>query len=275
MSLVWFIWGLGALFYLTGFFHRVAPAVMTQELMGDFGISAAGLGNLSAFYFYSYAAMQIPAGILADTTGPRRLLSTGAWVAALGTVLFALAPSALWAGLGRMLIGGSVAVAFVGMLKLSSCWFPSRYYATVSGLIVFCGIIGAVAAGPPLRLLLNDYSWRSVMIVVSATTFLVGLAIRLFVRDCPHEKGYRDVSLLPTESRPPQSRGSIVSNIRAVVRYRNTLLLLLVPGSIAGINLSFAGLWGVPFLTTHTVFRDPRRPCWRPACWSALRSGGR
>ena len=58
-----------------GFFQRVAPAVMTAELMQDFSISAAALGNLSAFYFYSYVAMQIPTGILADTWGPRRLLT--------------------------------------------------------------------------------------------------------------------------------------------------------------------------------------------------------
>ncbi|MBW2297918.1 MAG: MFS transporter, partial [Deltaproteobacteria bacterium] len=58
LYLAWLIWSLGALLYLVGFFHRVAPAVMTAELMQDFNISAAGLGNLSAFYFYSYVAMQ-------------------------------------------------------------------------------------------------------------------------------------------------------------------------------------------------------------------------
>ncbi|MCF8029896.1 MAG: hypothetical protein K9K39_03285, partial [Desulfohalobiaceae bacterium] len=57
LKVAWIIWSLGAVFYLLGFFQRVAPAVMTQELMRDFQISAAALGNLSAFYFYSYVAM--------------------------------------------------------------------------------------------------------------------------------------------------------------------------------------------------------------------------
>ena len=61
-----FVWGFGAAFYLLGFFHRVAPAVITSELMLDFQISATALGSLSAFYFYSYVAVQIPTGILAD-----------------------------------------------------------------------------------------------------------------------------------------------------------------------------------------------------------------
>jgi len=112
MSLAWIVWGLGAVFYLMGFFQRVAPAVITSELMREFDINAAALGNLSAFYFYSYVAMQIPTGILADRWGPRRLLTLGTLVASMGAVMFALAPGIAWAAIGRLLIGGSVAVVF-------------------------------------------------------------------------------------------------------------------------------------------------------------------
>ncbi len=124
MRLAWLVWGLGAIFYLMGFFQRVAPAVITTELMKEFDINAAALGNLSAFYFYSYVAMQIPTGILSDTQGPRRLLAAGALVAAIGTLMFSMAHSFTLASIGRFLIGASVAVAFVGMLKLANNWFP-------------------------------------------------------------------------------------------------------------------------------------------------------
>ncbi len=97
LRLAWLIWSLGSLFYVIGFFHRLAPAVMTQELMRDFNISAAALGNLSGFYFYSYWLMQIPTGILADSWGPRRLLTFGALGSAVGAVLFALSPGMIWA----------------------------------------------------------------------------------------------------------------------------------------------------------------------------------
>jgi MFS family permease len=53
----------------------VAPAVITDQLMTEFAIGGAALGNLSAFYFYSYVAMQIPTGMIADRWGPRRLLT--------------------------------------------------------------------------------------------------------------------------------------------------------------------------------------------------------
>ena len=80
--LAWTIWGLGSLVYLAAFFQRVAPAVMTDQLMAEFALGGAALGNLSAFYFYAYVAMQIPTGLLADRWGPRKLLAAGTAIAA-------------------------------------------------------------------------------------------------------------------------------------------------------------------------------------------------
>lgn len=246
----WLVWVLGALLYLMGFFQRVAPAVMTDELMGDFGINAAGLGSLSAFYFYSYVAMQVPTGVLADRWGPRRLLTGGALVAGLGTLLFALADRMLWAGTGRLLIGAGAAVAFVGLLKVASNWFPPRLFALVSGVALFSGIVGAVCAGPPLRLLMSWYDWRSIIAGSAFFTFLICARIWLIVRDTPSEKGY--ANFLPPGTRAEgNSRPGILRGIGAVFRYPNAGLLCLIPGGIVGCVLTFSGLWGVPYLATH------------------------
>jgi MFS family permease len=252
----WLVWGLGALFYLMGFFHRVAPAVMTEELMRGFNINAAALGNLSAFYFYSYVAMQIPTGILADTWGPRRLLTAGSLVAGIGALLFALAPQIIWAYLGRLLIGGSVAVAYVGLLKVANNWFPSRHYAMVAGVALFFGIIGAVFAGTPLRLLMNHYSWRIVILLSALGTFVLCLNIWFFVRDYPHEKGFADLGNTNITA-GKNSRQKIIQGIIEVFRYPNTWLLCIIPGGLVGCVLTFSGLWGVPFLTTHHKLSPP------------------
>lgn len=250
--LAWTMWGLGAALFLIGFFHRVAPAVMTTNLINDFGLSAAALGNLSAFYFYSYVAMQIPTGILADTRGPRRLMAAGAFVTAIGTLLFALAPSFLWAGLGRFLIGGAVAVAYVGMLKLAVHWLPPHQFALSSGLALLVGIIGAIVAGVPLQLLVDLFDWRTVMLVSAILPLGVGVFIWLFIRDDPQEKGYASYApILDTgPSQSGQSNG-VISGIGEVLHYRNSRLLTLIPGGLSGSVLTFAGLWGVPYLMTH------------------------
>jgi len=250
MSLAWFIWGLGVLFYMMGFFQRMAPAVMTEELMRDFTISAAALGNLSGFYFYSYVVMQIPTGLLADMWGPRRLLTLGSLVAGIGILLFALSPQLIWANIGRFLIGGSVAVAFVGCLKVSMNWFTSRYYAMISGMTLLFGVVGAILAGPPLRLFMDHYGWRVIFLWTAVFTFIICASIWFFVRDYPHEKGYTD---LQSYDSPPihDSQKKVIRGIYEVLTYRNIIPLFLAPGGIVGCQLTFTGLWGVPFLTTH------------------------
>ena len=248
--LAWTVWGLGAALYLFAFFQRVAPGVMTAELSIDFGLSASALGNLSAFYFYSYVAMQIPTGILADNLGPRRLLTWGALVAGLGTLFFAFSGSLTLAAIGRLLIGGSVAVAFVCMLKLANHWFVPRQFALASGIALFTGIVGAVFAGVPLHLLVDAFGWRTVMAYSSIFPIVLAFFIWFMVRDDPAEKGFQShVSHQENIDKNPWARA--ISGLVVVFRYRNTLLLSIVPGGMVGSILTFAGLWGVPFLTTH------------------------
>ena len=250
LRLAWTIWGFGALFYLMGFFQRVAPAVMTAELMQEFNINAASLGNLSAFYFYSYVAMQVPTGIIADIWGPRRLLSTGALTAAIGILLFAVAPNIWWANCGRFLIGGSVAVAWVSTLKLAGDWFPSRYFAMISGIALFFGLVGAVFAGPPLRLLIVAFGWRSIMLVSAFVTFAICAGVWLIVRDHPVEKGYAGFTE-PAPAVEKNSHKQIISGIFKVLRYPNVWLLFVIGGGMVGCVLTFGGLWGVPYLSIH------------------------
>jgi nitrate/nitrite transporter NarK len=248
LALACTVWGLGATLFLIGFFHRVAPAVLTRELAADFALTAAALGNLSAVYFYSYVAMQIPTGLLADHWGPRRTLAAGGIVAALGATLFGLADSYLLVALGRLLVGGAVGVAFVSMLKLSTHWFQPARFATVTGVAVAAGMVGAVSAGAPLRWATDAFGWRPVMIASGVLTALVAVATWLVVRDDPRERGYRSYA---PERTPGAKRHSVLGGLRVCLRSRNMWLAFFINGAMAGAPLTFAGLWGVPFMVTH------------------------
>ncbi len=249
-SRAWLVWGLGALLYLIAYYQRVAPAVITRELSLDFGLSGAALGNLSAFYFYSYVAVQIPTGLLADRWGPRRVLALGAALTAAGTLLFALAPGVAWANAGRLAIGAAAGVAFVSMLKLASHWMPARQFAFASGVALFIGVMGATLAGAPLRIAVDAFGWRAVMAATAAFTAVVAVAIWVVVRDDPSERGY--ASFHP--GLRDEASSSIPAQLREVLGYRNVWLLLLIPGGLAAIPLTFAGLWGVPFLVSQYGF---------------------
>lgn len=247
--LAWTIWSLGALVYLAAFFQRVAPAVMTEQLMTEFALDGAALGNLSAFYFYAYVAMQIPTGLLADRWGPRKLLATGTAVASIGGALFALAPTFALAALGRTLVGASVAVGFVAMLKLSSHWIAPNRFALVSGLLLMMGLIGAVFAGVPLRLAVDAFGWRGVMAAFAALTALLAIAIWIFLRDDPSERGDPGyTSYFQHAEGASHEHAPILASLAEVLSYRNIWLMMLVTVGFSGAVLTFAGLWGVPWL---------------------------
>lgn len=277
------MWGLGAALYLIAFYQRVAPAVITAELSREFGLSAAALGNLSAFYFYSYAAVQIPTGMLADRWGPRRVLATGAALTALGTFLFAWSPSVAYANAGRLVIGAAAGVAFVSMLKLASHWMAPRRFAFVSGLALLIGTLGATLAGAPLRIAVDAFGWRAVMLASAIATAILCVAIWSVVRDDPADRGYdgyfpreslKSAPLLDAGASQPRG-----AQLAEVLRFRNPWLMLAVPGGFSAILLTFPGLWGVPFLVSQYGFATREAAltasamCW--CCWAPHSSRGR
>lgn len=252
--LSWIMWGLVANLYLIGFFQRMAPAVMVNELMRDFHLGGALMGNLSATYFYAYAAMQIPSGLLADAIGPRRLSAAACSIAALGMLVFGMATTLWMAYAGRFLIGASVAVAFVACMKLAGHWFPTHRFATVTGVSLLLGNAGGVLAGLPLAESVATYGWRAAMVGSGIWTLAAAAAIALFVRNDPSEKGYKSHA----HSRVV-TKGSLpwLTALQTVTTRKDTWLLFFAGGLSASPILVFAGLWGVPFLTqVHGIERS-------------------
>ncbi|KKJ76404.1 hypothetical protein WH95_13025 [Kiloniella litopenaei] len=245
VRLSWLMWLLGAMLFLIGFFHRIAFGVMAEPLTIEFGLTATTLGTLASFYYYSYVVMQVPVGVMADRFGPRKLLTTGAVIAAIGTAIFALAPNYWIISFGRLLIGGSVAVAFVTMMKIALHWFDLKRFALLVGLGLLSGNLGAVVAGAPLQQMIELIGWRYVMLGFAGITGVLALATGIWLRDDPSDLGYKSYGHEHDDSQPKQS---ILADLKEAITYRTVFLLTLACGASAGSMLTFGGLWGVPFL---------------------------
>ena len=244
--LAWPIWCFAATFYLGAFILRTAPAVMTTELMRDFHIGAASLGNLSAFYFYAYVIMQIPAGVLTGTMGARRLLTAGAFAAAIGTFMFGSTNSFVVACAGRAILGGATAVALLVALRLAAHWFPGKHFGMMSGIALFFGNTGSVVAQIPLRAAIESFSWRQTVLGLAAIVFLFGFLSWLIVRDDPNEMGYR--SYAPSSLQAKTTLAAAFRSVGGVFSNRNIWLILAAQGGLAGSILTYTGLWGAPFM---------------------------
>ncbi len=248
--LPWLMWGLGALFYCYGFFQRVAPGVMVAELMRDFAVGATITGIMSSLYFYAYASLQIPIGLMLDRFGPRRMLAVSALLAALGSLSFALAESLTPAYLGRALIGIGSAVSWVGALKLASMWFPPRRFALLTGLTMASGMAGAVGGQVPLGLSVAAFGWRGTMTGAAILAGFLAFAFYLVVRD--------RVPGAPPPPSPKSDEGAkLWSGVALALKEPQTLLTGLFGCMLVGPLLTFAGLWGVPFMMTRYDLARP------------------
>ena len=242
------VWGIAALFYLTGFYQRVSPAVMTTELMRDFHISAKDLGNFSGFYFYFYVVMQIPVGVLIDSWGARRLLISGSLAAAAGTFLVGATTSFVLACAGRAVIGIATAVAWLVVLRLATHWFPSERFAMLTGLGLCFGNLGALVAQVPLRLLIEQFGWREVVMASASVILLVGLLAWVLVKNDPAERGLRSFAPPELQAQKHERIAALAVGVRRIFAYRNTWLIFFAQGGMVGPIMTFTGLWGAPFL---------------------------
>jgi MFS family permease len=228
-----------AVFFFYAWVLRVAPSVMVEELMRDFAVGAGVLGHLSAAYFYGYAGMQIPVGLLIDRFGPRRLTTIAAIVCAMGCVLFASAATLTTATAGRFLIGASAAFSLVSAMAVAGRWFGPNRFALLSGIAMAFGMAGGVFGQAPLRLAIEASDWRYANLLLAAGGAALAVACWLTVRDRWRGSG---------------GIGRAFSGLATVVTHRQTLLIAIAGLGTSAPLLGFAALWGVPFLETAYGF---------------------
>jgi len=238
-AMSWWIWTLAVVFLFYDFLIRVSPTAMVKELMSAFSVTASSLGTLSAFYFYAYAPMQIPVGLLMDRFGARKLLTFASLICALGSFLFAVSYQLATAELGRFLMGMGSAFGFVGMVYICSHWFPREKLALLVGLGNSIGMLGAVSAEGPLTLSVSMFGWRLTVQAFAIAGLVLAAALFLFIRREPQR-------IKSGEGK--RATLDLAKNLRMVClnyrTYLNAIIALLFYMTTAG----FALLWGIPFL---------------------------
>lgn len=183
--------------YILVFFHRMAPAVVAIDMMADLKAGGALMGILASAYFYPYGLMQIPAGLLSDSWGPRRSIALFFIIGAAGSILLGLSQNAAMAIFGRVLVGLGVAMVFIPTLKILTNWFETDKFVYMNGLLMTLGGVGAFTASTPLALLSGAISWRGSMVLIGLVTLVMSGLVWLIVRDRPEQSGFKPINHLP------------------------------------------------------------------------------
>lgn len=240
----WIIFWVLAFGYILVYFHRLCPAVVAVDMMKDLQTGGGLTGFLSAAYFYSYASMQLPAGLLSDSWGPRNTITVFFLVAFVGSVLLGFASSAAMAIAGRLLVGVGVAMLFVPTMKILSEWFTPVEFAPMTGILMAMGGIGSLAAATPLVLLSGAIGWRMSFVAVGVLTLVLSLLVWIFVRDCPEDMGW--VSLNASVKASSSSIG-LMAGFRTVVSCPHFWPLATWFFFDCAVFFTFGGLWGGPY----------------------------
>jgi sugar phosphate permease len=241
----WLILWVLASGYVLVYFHRLCPAVLAIDMMRDLRAGGALLGVLGSAYFYPYAVMQLPAGLLADSWGARRTITLFFGVAAVGSLLLGLAPSLSWAIFGRTLVGLGVSMFFVPTLKVLAEWFRAREFATMTGILMAMGGVGSLSASTPLALLSSWIGWRLSFVAVGIFTLVMAVLIWILVRDRPADLGWPS-PVEPRETGPAEI--SLVDGMTKVFTCPWFWPLAVWFFFDCAVLYSFSGLWGGPYL---------------------------
>jgi len=250
------VFGILALAYFFVYFHRVSSAVVSTEMQTTFGVStAASLGLLSSVYFYAYTVMQLPSGLLTDSWGPRRTVSIFTLIAAAGAILTGIASSFEQVIAGRLLIGAGVAMVYIPTMKILANWYRKNEFASLSGILLAVGNIGALSAAGPLALMSEALGWQQVFLILGVISLALAVAAFAITRDRPSDLNLPSIQEIEAmESGEPVSEARVMEKIPMVQALKMTfgagmkfwplaVWFFFMYGSI----MVYQGLWAGPF----------------------------
>jgi len=221
--------------YFLSYVYRTINAVLSPHLAADLGLDASDLGLLTSVYFLTFAAFQLPLGLLLDRYGPRRVEATLLLFAAAGAGLFAVSTSRVDLIVGRGLIGLGVSACLMASFKAFVLWFPAARLPAINGWILAAGGLGALAATAPVEAALPLIGWRGLFAGLAILTVAVAAALWLAV--------------------PERGGGAAVGGWREQGRgvaeiFRSPVFWRIAPASVVSqaAFLAIQGLWAGPWL---------------------------
>ena len=247
----WAIFAVLTVGYFFVYFHRISVSVVGQDIVADVGGS---IGFLSSVYYWTYTAMQIPSGVMADRFGARAASTVFLLIASIGSLVTCVGTEFWMIVLGKVMIAAGMAVVYVPLMKLVSVWFPKSDFAVLSGVVIAVGNVGAIAATGPLELMAQALGWREVFLVLGVITLVLAVLCATVIRNHPKDRRLPSVEAVELSEHgtavveSSAARIPVMKGLRIVLSggrkfWTCALAYFLVYGSI----MTFQGTWAVTY----------------------------
>ncbi|AUH50523.1 MFS transporter [Chromobacterium sp. ATCC 53434] len=227
---------------LVNYFDRISLSVAAPQLQHEFGLSNAELGLLFSAFFWSYALLQIPTGLVLDRFGTTRVGRIGALLWGVAATLTACAGGFAGIFAARVLLGVAEAPGFPVSSKATGYWFPRRERAMATAIFDAAAKFSNVIGVPLVALAVVHLGWRWGFGVSAVLSVLYFLAFCLIYRD-PSADG----KLSETERRYIVDGGAAEEGVSG----QNSLAMLgylLRQRKVWGLSIGFAAYGYVFYL---------------------------
>ena len=180
--------GMLSLLAVITYLDRVCIAVAGPRMQDDLGISPEAWGWVSSIFFMSYAAFEIPSGLMGDRIGPRTVLTRiVAWWSVF-TSLTGAVSSYGWLLFVRFCFGMGEAGAYPNAAVVIDRWISARNKGRAWGVVMMTSQVGAAIAPLLVVPIQSRYGWRAAFFVFGVAGVVWAVAWYWWFRDHPHQK---------------------------------------------------------------------------------------
>jgi predicted MFS family arabinose efflux permease len=236
---VW-IFALCTILFGTSQFQRSAGGVLSPILASEMSLAPTTLSTVIAVFFVATLLMQIPAGLLIDRFGVKRVLPVFLGLGGVGCFCFAVAYSAWSLAASRVLIGLGYAPMMSAAYVIFAQWYQPKRFATLAGRMVSLGGIGGLLGTYPFADGINRFGWRAIYVGIAAFSILLLILVSLTLSDVPADRA--------AAKREVSSLRELLHGLWKILRDPRFLPLLAMGlVSFAPIT-TITGLWAGPYL---------------------------
>jgi len=164
--------------------RSVLSPIMPQ-IEVEFGLSKSQLGMISSLFFLAYTFLQVPAGMLGDRLGRKRILVSGFMLFAICMAAISISPTFLIFILLWMLTGASQGVYYGPQYALSSEAIPKKWI-TLGSAVIGSGMSFGIAMGYYLSSFMIERfhtTWKMPFLAMAVPVLIVALLMLVFIRE--------------------------------------------------------------------------------------------
>ncbi len=171
---------------IINYLDRAVMGVAAPQLSGELGLDAALMGLVFSAFSWTYAAAQIPGGILLDRFGSRITYAVAVPLWSLFTLLQGFATGLVSLLLFRLGLGLAEAPCFPTNSRILGTWFPQHERARANSVYAVGQYVGIAFLSPLLFWVVGTWGWRALFVLAGLVGFGFTVVWWRNYRD-PHE----------------------------------------------------------------------------------------